>query len=240
MTRRERLSGDEAAKDVWRVVFQLPDSGVTHEPGDALGVHPLNDPALVAEWLAATRLSPDELVDVAGAGQMSLEVALTERLEIARITPQLLEFVTQRSRSASLMDLMQPSQTAARADWLWGRLSVDLLNEYPVIASTDEWLGVLKSMKPRTYSISSAPHEQPGELQLTIGVAGYGTNGRQRPGVCSTFLAQRAHDAPVRVFIKSCPHFRLPSDPSTPSSWSWPRYRDGTGIAPFRGYGLSI
>jgi sulfite reductase alpha subunit-like flavoprotein len=70
-------------------------------------------------------------------------------------------------------------------------------------------------------------------VQLTVSVVRYpGNDGNERGGVCSTFLADRAADAPVPVFLQPSPHFRPPEDGSVPMIMVGP----GTGIAPFRGF----
>ena len=68
-------------------------------------------------------------------------------------------------------------------------------------------------------------------MHFTVDVVHYESRGRQRKGVCSTFLAERAADAPVPVFPNTS-KFRLPEDPNTPIIMVGP----GTGIAPFRAY----
>jgi sulfite reductase (NADPH) flavoprotein alpha-component len=50
--------------------------------------------------------------------------------------------------------------------------------------------------------------------------------------VCSTFLADRATDCPVPVFVQTSHGFRLPFDLSRPVIMVGP----GTGIAPFRAF----
>jgi hypothetical protein len=61
----------------------------------------------------------------------------------------------------------------------------------------------------------SSPLVSPHEVQLTVSVVRYrGADGRQRGGVCSTFLADRAAAAPV--FLQRSPHFRPPEDGGTP------------------------
>jgi sulfite reductase alpha subunit-like flavoprotein len=68
-------------------------------------------------------------------------------------------------------------------------------------------------------------------VQLTVSVVRFGgTDGRQRGGVASTFLADRATSA--EVFLQRTPHFRPPEDGATPMVMVGP----GTGIAPFRGF----
>ncbi len=45
-----KLTGDGSAKDVRHIELSIEGSGLSYEPGDALGVWPENDPALVAEF----------------------------------------------------------------------------------------------------------------------------------------------------------------------------------------------
>ena len=153
------LSQPKSAKDVRQIVFRLPEDSVDYQAGDALGVWPRNGDRLVDEWLSLTRLDGEAEVDVAGHGPMPLRQALTDRFEIAHISPDLLRFVQQRSGDTELAALIRPENKAALADWSWGRQSVDLLAASPVAAEVDEWLTVLKPLQPRLYSISCSPRQ---------------------------------------------------------------------------------
>jgi len=91
----------------------------------------------------------------------------------------------------------------------------------------------LRKLQPRLYSISSSPKVHPGEVHLTVGIVRYDLNGRQRKGVCSTFLADRVGtETPVPVFVHASPGFKPPKDSTTPMIMVGP----GTGIAPFRAF----
>jgi sulfite reductase (NADPH) flavoprotein alpha-component len=90
---------------------------------------------------------------------------------------------------------------------------------------------VLAKLQPRLYSISSSLKARPNQVHFTIDVVHYESRGRQRKGVCSTFLAERAENVPVPVFPNTS-KFRLPEDGNTPIIMVGP----GTGIAPFRAY----
>ncbi len=171
-------------------------------------------------------------MQVADHGSMSLRDALTERFEIAHISPDLLRFVAQHTGDPQLAELMKPENRAALADWTWGRQSVDLLGHCKVTASVDEWLSVLKPLQPRLYSISSSPKEHPGEVHLTVSPVRYSFQGVPRRGVCSTYLADRCPGDEAAVYIRTSSNFRPPSDPHTPMIMIGP----GTGIAPFRGF----
>ncbi|MCX5211950.1 bifunctional nitrate reductase/sulfite reductase flavoprotein subunit alpha [Kitasatospora sp. NBC_00240] len=235
------LSLPGSAKEVRQFAFDTrgrEHGGLAYEAGDALGVWPANCPELVAEWLAVTGLDPDDDVLLTGGGAagpaaVPLGEALRTRLEIARITPDLLRFVAERTGDRDLKRLLRPDNKGELARWSWGRQAVDVVGAHPVRATAQEWGGVLKRLQPRLYSISSSPLAHPGEVRLTVSVVRYaGETGRDRKGVCSTYLADAADDGPVPVFVQRSPHFRPPADPTAPMVMVGP----GTGVAPFVGF----
>lgn len=221
----ELLSGPGSAKEVRRFTFDTAGT-LVYEAGDSLGVWPRNDGELVDEWLALTAARPDQIVSIGGT-DTELRDALANSLDITRITPDLLRFLADRTQDASLKTLLRPDNKGSLAKWMWGRQAVDLLAEYPVKAAAQEWADVLKRLQPRLYSISSSPLTDPSKVSLTVSVVRFGRN---RRGVCSTFLADTAVEAPV--FVQRAPHFRPPADPATPMIMVGP----GTGVAPFVGF----
>lgn len=229
------LSGPGAAKEVRRFTFDTRDSETPfgYEAGDALSVTPVNSPDLVAEWLAVTGLDPGAAVRVGGVGEIALGEALHRHLDITRITPALMAFVTERTGDRRLKTLLRPDNKDQLAQWSWGRQSVDVIAEHPVRATPQEWADLLKRLQPRLYSISSSPLTDPHQVALTVSVVRYESpRGRPRGGVCSPFLADAAPGAPVPVALQRAPHFRPPADPATPMIMVGP----GTGIAPFIGF----
>ncbi|MDI9958006.1 MULTISPECIES: bifunctional nitrate reductase/sulfite reductase flavoprotein subunit alpha [unclassified Rhodococcus (in: high G+C Gram-positive bacteria)] len=232
LTRNIVLNRPGSSKDVRQLGFHLPDDTVSYEAGDALGVWPRNSSLFVDEWLTLTGLDGEETVDLGQHGAMTLRTALTERLEITRISSDMIRFVHQRTRDSDLAELLKPENVSTLKDWSWGRQSVDILAQSPVRASTDEWLSLLKPLQPRLYSISSSPKENPREVQLTVSAVRYNVAGVPRRGVCSTYLADHAHDDDIGIYVQKSTHFRPPSDPETPMIMVGP----GTGIAPFRAF----
>ncbi|MEU9031336.1 bifunctional nitrate reductase/sulfite reductase flavoprotein subunit alpha [Streptomyces sp. NPDC048383] len=227
------LSLPGAQKEVRQFAFDTRGGELPYEAGDALGVWPVNGSALVAEWLALTGLDPDEVITLPNSGDTPLVEALRTRFDLARITPDLLKFVVARTGDRGLQRLLRPDNKDELAKWSWGRQAADVIGAFPVRASGAEWAGVLKPLRPRLYSISSSPLAHPGEVRLTVSVVRY-TNGtgRDRKGVCSTYLADSADDGPVQVFVQRAPHFRPPAGPTTPMIMVGP----GTGVAPFIGF----
>jgi sulfite reductase (NADPH) flavoprotein alpha-component len=226
------LNGEGAEKETRQFIFDLHGTGFAYEAGDALGVWPRNDPSLVADMLATLGLSESASVAVPGLGAMDLGEALSTQYEISKVTPEMLRFVAELSGSSFLIDLMLEERRTHRTDWLWGRNFVDLLHGFPITASAEDLIGVLKRMQPRLYSISSSPLVYPDEVHLTTSTVRYGKDGIRHGGVCSTFLADRAADVEIPIFLQKSAHFRPPKDPSVPMIMVGP----GTGVAPFRAF----
>ncbi|MBU6398455.1 MAG: hypothetical protein KJS74_09790, partial [Rhodospirillales bacterium] len=194
------------------LVFDLAESGLSYQPGDALGVWPENDPALLAEIARQTGLDPE---------------ALAKR-DISRLPPPLLAFCAERAPALATQLPAQDDPT--RQAWLWGRQLRDVLTEFAVRATPEEWLGILKPLTPRLYSISSSQSVYPGEVHLTVNIVRHEFAGRPSGGLCSRFLADRATGA--GLFIQPSGHFHLPTDDAAPIIMIGP----GTGVAPFRGF----
>ncbi len=238
LVRNEPLSRGGSPKEVRQFGFDLRDSGVGYEVGDSLGVWPANCGSLVREWLGATGLDGRRAVEVDGR-EVPLAEALRTHYDITRVGPDLLGFVAERNPNQQLAKLLRRDNRNELANYLWDRQAVDVLRDFPVRADLVEWLGALKKLQPRQYSISSSPLVDPDEVQLTVGVVRYGDpaaagSAARRGGVCSTFLADRVEEREHRVpiFLQRAPHFRPPRDPSAPMIMVGP----GTGIAPFRGF----
>ncbi|GAA3390262.1 hypothetical protein GCM10020369_43570 [Cryptosporangium minutisporangium] len=94
-------------------------------------------------------------------------------------------------------------------------------------------MNALPKLQPRLYSISSSPLVDPDTIRTTVSVVRFANEaGRERKGVCSTFLADAGPDAPVPVFVQRATHFKPPADGATPAIMVGP----GTGISPFVGF----
>jgi sulfite reductase (NADPH) flavoprotein alpha-component len=223
-----RLNGEGASKDTRQFALTLGDSGLKYSAGDALGVWPRNCPALVDEVLELTALNGEQSVLLDKFGDVPLRVALTERIEIARPNAEALAFIAERSGSSELRNLLTEPFRSELKDWLWGRQLADVLREFPVRCSAQELLTNLKPLQPRLYSIASSAMAHPDEVHLTVCAVRYG----KRKGVSSTFLADRADDCEVPIFVQPTQHFRPPADGDVPIIMIGP----GTGVAPFRAF----
>lgn len=100
-------------------------------------------------------------------------------------------------------------------------------------SSAAEFVGTLRKLQPRLYSIASSPKAHPDEVHLCVGAVRYEKDGLAHKGVCSTFLADRlAIGSTTGVFVHTAKHFRVPADATKPMIMVGP----GTGIAPFRAF----
>lgn len=227
-----RLNQPGASKDTRYVSLSTEGANLEYEVGDALGVWPANCPELVDELLDVTALKADTPVTVVGVGEVRLGDALTHHFDITRAHPDTLAFIAARSTNGALKALLGDARKADLKNWLWGQQLADVLYEFPVELSGAELVGMLKRMQPRLYSIASSPHAHRDEIHLTVSAVRYHNGRRARKGVASTFLADRAGDGRVPVFVQKSAHFRPPASGDVPVVMVGP----GTGIAPFRGF----
>ncbi len=229
-----RLSGMDSDKETRQFTLACEGPGLAYEVGDALGVQPLNCPLLVEELLTVLGSEGNTPVPGASGAEVSLRQALQCDYEITRIPHALLRFLAERTGDDLLKRLTAPNVNGELTLYLRGREVIDLLLDYPAVKIPPrEFVGLLKRLQPRLYSIASSPKVAPARVDLTVAIVRYVTRGRARKGVCSTFLADRAaQPTPVSVFLQPNPNFRLPTDHTRPIIMIGP----GTGIAPFRAF----
>lgn len=241
LTENRLLNRPGSAKDTRHFVVDLGDSGLTYKAGDSLGVFPTNRPEIVAELLQRLHATGDELVNPAMLKLMApiqLRDALTSRLALAGPTKKILETLAANTpdptEKEKIAGLLAPEAKEQLTAYLADREYADLLADFPhARVSPQVFVDHLRKLMPRLYSIASSSKVHPTQVHLTVAVVRYETNGRQRHGVCSTFLADRAavNETPVPVFV-SLSHFAPPADGAKDVIMVGP----GTGVAPFRAF----
>ena len=199
------------------VALSLAGSDIAYEPGDALGVLPSNDPALVDAVLTASGLSGDAPVTIGGTS-MDLRASLTSQLSIGKLNQVTLLKFQAKAESAEIAHLAEPDNAEEREAWLWGREFIDLLIGYPgVVTSAEDMVAMLPRLAPRLSSIASSQRAHLDEVHLTVGVVRYEAWGRTRGGVASTEIADRmAPGAEVPVYLHPNTRFRLPAEGERP------------------------
>lgn len=225
----QKITGRDSTKDVRHIEISLADSGITYQPGDALGVYFLNDDKAVEAILTATGLDGSTEVQLAGQ-TLALKTALTEQLELTQSYPSFVEKYAQATANSELLELVKDK--VALRQYLENRQTLDVILQKPAPLTAQQLVDALRKQQPRLYSIASSQAEVGDEVHLTVGVVRYDAFGATHLGGASGFLAERLEEgAVVKVFVEHNDNFRLP-DHETPVIMIGP----GTGIAPFRAF----
>lgn len=225
-------------------------AGIAYKAGDHLGVFPRNPADIVAAIAERCRLdlSATVVLSPSGAGApedqglpFGVPISVGDLLEnYVDLTGP----VTRRDLRAWAKTADCPPDKARLQSWLadvpglvGGRKPrlTDLLAEVPSVRlDLATLLTTRPTLKPRYYSISSSPLLSPEHCSITVGVQHFhGSDGVDRKGLCSSFLADTLEGASLRVVVKDTGStFRLPEDPVAPIILVGP----GTGLAPLRGF----
>ncbi len=159
------LNGTGSSKEVLHVELSLEGSGLTYEPGDALGICPENRASMIDEVLAATGLSAN-----AKLGETTLIEALRHDFDITTLQPAIVDKYNAVAANTDLQKLLDEEGRATLKSWVDGRQLIDLLEAYPCTKTgllrtspgfSGNWLPdstrspqVLRSMKMRSISRS--------------------------------------------------------------------------------------
>ncbi len=215
------LNSSRSLKQTFHVELSLAGSGLTYQPGDAIGIAPENDPAAV-----------EAVLDAAGqAGNTELHAPLLTRHDVNTLSAYLVRSLAELTKDPAIEALATDKE---RLDaFLPGRQVVDLLSAFPNRLTPAQLTGLLRPLPPRLYSVASSQAMVGEEAHLLVGAVRYEAHGRDRAGVASTHIADRRRAGDhLGIHVKANPHFRLPADPATPVIMIGP----GTGVAPFRAF----
>lgn len=234
---------DESTRSTVHLEVALPE-GVQYRAGDHMLVLPRNRQRDVRRAAKLFGIEPGALVRIGGDEQDLLDgfTVLRTRFDITAPASRqgielLANYVDADGHKDQLLALQAPGAYQAKV-LARNRSLLVLADEFPPgeplpVGQLDR---VFTAIKPRTYSISSAPAgRRPSQASLTVGVlegpalSGQGTY----RGTCSTFIASLRVEDELFVKVKRPgPGFSLPDDPATPVIMVCA----GTGIAPFRGF----
>ncbi len=226
----QKITGRDSGKDVRHIEIDLDESGITYQPGDALGVWYENSAELADAILAKVGLSGIETVEVDGES-LSIRSALISKFEITTSNPQLVTKFAELSGSKKLEKLVADKDKLR--EYAGNTQVIDVFGEKKTKLTVEQLVGLLRRLTPRLYSIASAQSEVDEEVHLTVGVVEYPVGEETRYGGASSFLSHRLEEGgEVKVFIENNNNFKLPEDDNTPVIMVGP----GTGIAPFRSF----
>ncbi len=230
LSTNQKITGRDSDRDVRHIEISLEDSGLSYQPGDALGVWFSNDEAVVDGLLQLVGLAGDTDVTVDDK-TLSLREALINHYELTQGYASFVQAYAELSGSAALKALLDDK--AALREYCANHQIQDIVAGHPTALTAEQLQGALRKLTPRLYSIASSQAEVDEEVHLTVGVVRFDHDGQPRAGGASSYLADRLEEGgKVRVFVEHNDNFRLPADDNTPVIMVGP----GTGIAPFRAF----
>ncbi|MEV6994787.1 cytochrome P450 [Streptomyces sp. NPDC093228] len=236
------------------ITIELPE-GVTYETGNHLAVFAKNEPSLVNRALARLAVDRDQVLrlDQPAGGRTHLPVGtpvtagllFTEFVELqdvaTRTQVRILAEHTQcpwtRPQLQAYAADTEEAEERYQSEILGKRVSVlGLLERFSAVElPLAVFLEMMGPIRPRFYSISSAPLANPRHVRLTVGLLeGPALSGDgQYRGTCSSYIARLEPGDVVYGYVRvPSPTFAPPADPATPLILIGP----GTGIAPLRGF----
>ncbi|KAL8771832.1 MAG: hypothetical protein Q9209_002770 [Squamulea sp. 1 TL-2023] len=233
-------------RNIFHIEFDLGDSGLKYEIGEALGIHAENDELQVEEFIRFYKLDPEEVVEVPSRDDPSVLEnrtvwqALMQNVDIfGRPPKRFYEALAEFADDASEKHELQALAGAEGANEFKRRAEVDtityadILLEFPSAhPSFHDIVRIVNPMKRREYSIASCQKVTPNSVALMIVVVGWvDPKGRDRFGQATRYLNKLRVGAQVTVSVK-------PSVMKLPPKSTQPLIMAGlgTGLAPFRAF----
>ncbi|MCC9021992.1 bifunctional cytochrome P450/NADPH--P450 reductase [Bacillus nakamurai] len=243
------LQAANSGRSTRHIEITLPKEAAYQE-GDHLGVLPVNSREQISRILRRFGLNGNDQVLLTASGQSAAHLPLDRPVSLHDLLSYSIEIQEAATRAQirelaaytvcpphkrELEDLLE--EGVYQEQILKSRISMlDLLEKYEACELPFErFLELLRPLKPRYYSISSSPRENPEQASITVGVVrgpAWSGLGEYR-GVASNYLADRKAGDDIIMFVRTPEtRFQLPEDPATPIIMVGP----GTGVAPFRGF----
>ncbi|KAH9831919.1 putative NADP/FAD dependent oxidoreductase [Teratosphaeria destructans] len=246
---RRRLTPANYDRNIFHIEFDLGDSGLKYDIGEALGIHAQNDKDEVEEFIKWYGLNPEEIVEVPSRDDPNvLETrtvyqALMQNVDIFGRPPKrfyeaLAEFASDEKEKTDLLMLGTGGNQEAQVEFK-RRAEVDtvtfadILLEYPSAhPSFHDIVRIVNPMKRREYSVASSQHVTPNSISLLIVTVNWtDPKGRDRFGQATRYLNGLDVGSKVTVSVK-------PSVMKLPPKTTQPIIMAGlgTGLAPFRAF----
>jgi len=225
------LSGVNSNKEIMHYEIDLGDSGLKYEVGDSLSIFPTNKEDLVNKIIDRLGVEFDFVPE---GYENDIKMLLTEKFEILTPTKRLIEYIAKNTNDKKLKSIIDHTNNNKELEnYKWGMDVLDFMNINPNFKiDIKDFLGLLKSLQHRTYSISSSLNKVKNEVHLTVSSVRWKRDTRNYNGVCSTFLADDCTPGDnIKVFFTPNKSFRLPDD-----NKDIIMIGPGTGIAPFRAF----
>eukprot|EP00771_Trimastix_marina_P003840 gnl/Trimastix_PCT/547.p1 GENE.gnl/Trimastix_PCT/547~~gnl/Trimastix_PCT/547.p1 ORF type:complete len:1171 (-),score=510.50 gnl/Trimastix_PCT/547:436-3882(-) len=249
LTERRLLTAEGYPRPIYLFDFDMADTGLTYEVGDAVGIHPSNPPQHVETFLSKLGLDGNIAVSILPAGEGS-KLALPPSLTIRQLFTQYLDifakpgklffrnlaqFATNPAEKARLELLGSNDGKEELAAYLADYPAyVDVLEDFPSARPSIDYLfEILPMIKPRLYSVASSPKMHPTSVQLVIGVPAEVNRARGKipgGGLTTYWLANDLEVGGAVPLLVHTGTLRPPRSSDCPMVMAGL----GTGIAPMR------
>ncbi len=229
VTEKYQLNKGEMG-EVFHVVIKCSSGDVSFLPGDSIGLLPENPKELVNEILGFLKYSCETSVAVNGQ-ERSIGDLLLHDYEITTLSRDVIARYQKLACNDLLSEQMKDEEGMkscfVRHDLL------DFLKDFPAQLSPEQFISVLRRVRPRYYSIASSQRVYPGEIHLTVKQVSFVHRDRVRLGACSSYVGShlRIGDK-LKFYLVRSAGFHLPGKSDIPLIM----IGAGTGVAPFRAF----
>lgn len=224
----QKITADESDKVVYHLELGIDENAISYHAGDSIGIWAHNDASLVTEIIGLLQANGEDSYQFKNQSH-SLNVLLTEKLELTQISKPFLQFAAEQLNDAQLKTISSDHEQFIA--FVQNKQLIDLLHTYPALSQLpvqtliDQWRG----LTPRLYSIASSSAEFPDEIHLTVALE----KKANHHGLASGLLCDRIQEGDeVAIYVDHNKNFKLPEDSDTDVIMIGP----GTGIAPFRAF----
>uniref|UniRef100_A0A6S8FYT5 FAD-binding FR-type domain-containing protein n=1 Tax=Aplanochytrium stocchinoi TaxID=215587 RepID=A0A6S8FYT5_9STRA len=246
ITKNQRLTPDDYNRNIFHMEFDISDTPIKYQIGDALGVFGHNDEVEVEKFINDYGLDAEAFVGVPARGRMNknqveyvtVRNLLTQHLDLfGRPSKKFYIALAQHAKSRyQYLRLMHIGTDDAESFKLGIHETLtyaDLLLQYDTARPTIEALvEMIPEIKARHYSISSSMKVCPRSVHLLVVAVDWETPlRRRRTGQCTRYLNGLRPGQKVTVDIQTSV-LRLPPNPKQPIVMAGL----GTGMAPFRAF----
>lgn len=233
-------------RNIFHIEFDLGQSGLTYNIGEALGIHAENNVAEVKEFMEWYGLNPEDVVEVPSREDptvldtRTVFQSLVQNIDIFGKPPKrfyeaLADFASDESEKKELLTLGGPEganefKRRAEVDTI---TYADILLEFKSARpSFHDIARIVSPMKRREYSIASSQKVGPTSVALMIVVVNWvDPKGRDRFGQATRYLSELPIGAKVTASVKPSV-MKLPAKDTAPLIMAGL----GTGLAPFRAF----
>jgi sulfite reductase (NADPH) flavoprotein alpha-component len=233
-------------RNIFHIEFDLGNSGLTYNIGEALGIHAENDVDDVIEFMQFYGLNPDNIVEVPSREDptvldtRTIFQSLVQNMDLFGKPPKrfyeaLAEFASDENEKKELLTLGSPEganefKRRAEVDTItYADILLEFKSAHP---SFHDIARIVSPMKRREYSIASSQMVNPTTVALMIVVVSWvDPKGRDRFGQATRYLSKLPIGAKVTASVKPSV-MKLPAKDTAPLIMAGL----GTGLAPFRAF----